>query len=70
MAEYIRSLLTKKVLTTEPPPELWTALERLYSVHDMLLRIGKPEFTEASKALEEEIVSLQAAFSKPKEVPS
>ena len=70
MSEYIRSLLTKKTLTVEPPGELWEVLDCLYSIHDMLLRIKKPEFTEAARKLERSIVELQAAFTAPRKAAS
>ena len=34
MAEYVRSVLTKKVLAVEPPDELWPLMENLYSRED------------------------------------
>ena len=70
MSEYIRSLLTKKTLAVEPPGELWEVLDCLYSIHDMLLRIKKPEFTEAARKLERSIVELQAVFTAPKKPAS
>ena len=70
MSEYIRSLLTKKTLAVEPPGELWEVLDCLYSIHDMLLRITKPEFTEAARKLERSIVELQAVFTAPKKPAS
>ena len=70
MSEYIRSLLTKKTLAVEPPGELWEVLDCLYSIHDMLLRIKKPEFTGAARKLERSIVELQAVFTAPKKAAS
>ena len=70
MAEYVRSLLAKRVPATEPPDALWPLLENLYSVHDMLLRIRKPEFTEAARRLEQTILDLQAAMTEPKRTAS
>lgn len=70
MAEYVRSVLTKKVLAMEPPDELWPLLENLYSIHDMLLRIRKPEFTEAARRLEQAILDLQAALTEPRKAAS
>ena len=70
MAEYVRSLLTKKVLAMEPPDELWPLLENLYSIHNMLLRIRKPEFTEAARRLEQTILDLQATMTEPRKVAS
>ena len=70
MAEYVRSVLTKKVLATEPPDELWPIMEMLYSIHDMLLRIRKPEFTEAARRLEQKILDLQAALTEPRKAAS
>ena len=70
MAEYVRSVLTKKVLAMEPPDELWPLLENLYSIHDMLLRIRKPEFTEAARRLEQTILDLQAAMTEPRRAAS
>ena len=64
MAEYVRSLLAKRVLAVEPPDELWPLLENLYSIHDMLLRIRKPEFTEVAQRLEQMILDLQAALTE------
>ena len=70
MAEYVRSVLTKKVLAVEPPEELWPLLEMLYSIHDMLLRIRKPEFSEAARRLEQAILDLQAALTEPRKAAS
>ena len=70
MAEYVRSLLAKRVLAVEPPDELWPLLENLYSIHDMLLRIRKPEFTEVAQRLEQMILDLQAALTEPRKVAS
>ena len=70
MAEYVRSVLTKKVLSTEPPDELWPIMEILYSIHDMLLRIRKPEFTEAARRLEQATLNLQAALTEPRKAAS
>lgn len=70
MAEYVRSVLTKKVLAVEPPEELWLLMEMLYSIHDMLLRIRKPEFTEAARRLEQTILDLQAAMTEPRRAAS
>ena len=70
MAEYVRSVLTKKVLAVEPPDELWPLMEMLYSIHDMLLRIRKPEYTEAARRLEQEILDLQAAMTEPRRAAS
>ena len=66
MAEYVRSVLTKKVLAVEPPDELWPLMENLYSIHDMLLRIRKPEFTEVARRLEQTILDLQTALTEPR----
>ena len=70
MAEYVRSVLTKRVPTVEPPDELWPLMENLYSIHDMLLRIRKPEFTEAARRLEQAILNLQAALTEPRKAAS
>ena len=70
MAEYVRSVLTKKVLAVEPPDELWPLMEMLYSIHDMLLRIRKQEFTEAALRLEQTILNLQAAMTEPRRAAS
>ena len=70
MAEYVRSVLTKRVLAVEPPDELWQLMEHLYSIHDMLLRIRKPEFTEAAWRLEQAILNLQAALTEPRKAAS
>lgn len=70
MAEYVRRVLTKKVLAVEPPDELWPLMEMLYSIHDMLLRIRKPEFTEAARQLEQMILDLQAALTEPRKAAS
>ena len=70
MAEYVRSVLTKKVLAVEPPDELWPLMEMLYSIHDMLLRIRKPEFTEAARRLEQAVLDLQAAMTAPRKAAS
>ncbi len=70
MSEYIRSLLTKKALAVEPPDELWALLDTLYSLHAMLLRVNRPEFTEAAHRLEQNIVDLQAAFTAPRKAAS
>ena len=70
MAEYVRSVLTKKVLAMEPPDELWPLMENLYSIHDRLLRIRKPEFTEAARRLEQMILDLQAALTEPRKAAS
>ena len=70
MAEYVRNVLTRKVLAAEPPDELWPLLENLYSIHDMLLRIRKPEFTEAARRLEQMILDLQAALTEPRKAAS
>ena len=70
MAEYVRSVLTKKVLAMEPPDELWPLMENLYSIHDMLLRIRKPEFTEAARRLEQAVRDLQAAMTAPRKAAS
>ena len=70
MAEYVRSVLTKKVLAMEPPDELWPLMEMLYSIHDMLLRIRKPEFIEAARRLEQAILDLQAALTEPRKAAS
>lgn len=70
MAEYVRSVLTKKVLAVEPPDELWPLMEMLYSIHDMLLRIRKPEFTEEARRLEQKILDLQAALTEPRKAAS
>ena len=65
MAEYVRGLLTKKALAIEPPEELWAVMNELYSLHDMLLRIKKPEFTEAAHRLERIVLDLQTVFTEP-----
>ncbi len=70
MAEYVRSVLTKKVLAIEPPDELWPLMEMLYSIHDMLLRIRKPEFTEAAQRLEQAILDLQTTLTEPRKAAS
>jgi len=70
MAEYVRNVLTRKVLAVEPPDELWPLMEMLYSIHDMLLRIRKPEFTEAARRLEQAILNLQAALTEPRKAAS
>ena len=70
MAEYVRSVLTKKVLAVEPPEELWPLMEMLYSIHDMLLRIRKPAFSEAARRLEQAILDLQAALTEPRKAAS
>lgn len=70
MAEYVRSVLTKKVLAVEPPDELWPLMENLYSIHDVLLRIRKPEFSEAARRLEQAILDLQAALTEPRKAAS
>ena len=70
MAEYVRSLLAKRVPAMEPPDALWPLLENLYSIHDMLLRIRKPEFTEAAHRLEQTILDLQAAMTEPRKAAS
>ena len=70
MAEYVRGLLTKKALEMKPPEELWEVLASLYSLHDMLLRIHKPEFTEAARQLEQTVLDLQAALTEPRRAVS
>ena len=70
MAEYVRSVLAKKVLAMEPPDELWPLMENLYSIHDMLLRIRNPEFTEAARRLEQAILDLQTALTEPRKAAS
>ena len=70
MAEYVRSLLAKRVPATEPPDELWPLMDNLYGIHDMLLRIRKPEFTEAARRLEQTILDLQAAMTEPRKAAS
>ena len=70
MAEYVRSLLAKRVPATEPPDALWPLMENLYGIHDMLLRIRKPEFTEAARRLEQTILDLQAAMTEPRKAAS
>ena len=70
MAEYMRRLLTKKALAMEPPEELWTLLDELYSLHAMLMRINRPEFIEAANRMERAIVDLQAAFTAPRKAAS
>ncbi len=70
MAEYVRSVLAKRVPATVPPDELWPLMENLYSIHDMLLRIRKPEFTEAAQRLEQAILNLQAALTEPRKAAS
>ena len=70
MAEYVRSVLTKRVLAMEPPEEFWPLMEHLYSIHDMLLRIRKPEFTEVARRLEQTILDLQTALTEPRKAAS
>ena len=70
MAEYVRSLLTRKALAVEPPMELWRLLDPLSEVHYLLLRTKTPEFTEAARKLEERILNLQAAFTAPRKAAS
>lgn len=70
MAEYVRSLLAKRVPASDPPDALWPLLENLYGIHDMLLRIRKPEFTEAARRLEQTILDLQAAMTEPRKAAS
>ena len=70
MAEYVRSLLAKRVPAIEPPNELWPLMENLYGIHDMLLRIRKPEFTEAARRLEQTVLDLQAAMTEPRKAAS
>jgi len=70
MAEYVRNVLTRKVLAVEPPDELWPLMEMLYSIHDMLLRIRKPEFTEAARRLEQTILDLQTVLTEPRKAAS
>lgn len=70
MAEYVRSLLAKRLPVVEPPDELWPLLENLYGLHDMLLRIRKPEFTEAARRLEQTILDFQAALTEPRRAAS
>ncbi len=70
MAEYVRSLLTKKALAVEPPMELWRLLDALYEVHDLLLRAKTPEFADAARKLEQRILDLQAAFTAPRKAAS
>ena len=70
MSEYVRGLLTKKALAAKPPDELWEVLESLYSIHDMLLRIRKPEFTEAARRLEQAVLKLQGVFTSPRKAAS
>ena len=70
MAEFVRSLLAKRVPVAEPPDALWPLLENLYSVHDMLLLIRKPEFTEAARRLEQTVLDLQAAMTEPRKAAS
>ena len=70
MAEYVRSVLAKRVPAMVPPDELWPLMENLYSIHDMLLRIRKPEFTEAARRLEQAILDLQAALIEPRKAAS
>ena len=45
-------------------------MENLYSIHDVLLRIRKPEFTEAARRLEQMILDLQAALTEPRKAAS
>ena len=54
----------------EPPEELWTLLDELYSLHAMLMRINRPEFIEAANRMERAIVDLQAAFTAPRKAAS
>ena len=70
MAEYVRSLLAKRVPAAEPPDALWPLLENLYGIHDMLLRIRNPEFTEAARRLEQAILDLQTALTEPRKAAS
>ena len=70
MAEYVRSLLAKRVPATEPPDALWPLMENLYGIHDMLLRIRKPEFTEAASRLEQMVMDLQSALTEPRKAAS
>ena len=70
MAEFVRSLLTKRTLALEPPEEFWDVMEQLYKIHDMLLRIGEPEFTEAAHLLEWAVLDMQEAFTKPQKEAS
>ena len=70
MAEYVRSLLAKRVPAAEPPDALWPLLENLYGIHDMLLRIRKPEFTDAARRLEQTILDLQSTLTEPRKAAS
>ena len=70
MAEYVRSLLTKKALAAEPPDELWELLDCLYCLHDLLLRVRKPEYTEAARKLEQTVLDLQGALTEPRKAAS
>ena len=70
MAKYVRSLLARRVPAMEPPDELWPLLENLYSIHDMLLCIRRPEFTEAARRLEQTILDLQSALTEPRKAAS
>ena len=70
MAKYVRSLLAKRVPATEPPGALWPLLENLYSIHDMLLRIRRPEFTDAAHRLEQTVLDLQASLTEPRKAAS
>jgi len=70
MAEYVRSLLAKRVPAMEPPDALWPLMENLYGIHDMLLRIRKPEFTDAARRLEQTILDLQSALTEPRKAAS
>ena len=70
MSEYVRNLLKKKALATEPPEALWAVLDTLYTIHDMLLRLHKLEFTEAARQLEQTVLELQSAFTEPRRAAS
>ena len=70
MAEYVRSLLTKNALAAEPPEELWELLDCLYSLHELLLRVRKPEYTEAARRLEQTVLDLQGALTEPRKATS
>ncbi len=70
MAAYVRSLLARRVPAAEPPDALWPLLENLYGIHDMLLRIRKPEFTDAARRLEQTILDLQSALTEPRKATS
>ena len=69
-SQYISNLLTGKALAVQPPDEFWEIMDTLYSIHDMLLRAKRPEFTEAARRLEQTVVDLQAVFTAPRKEAS